>query len=176
MSSSHSDPGKEDMTMTKINITRTLALGISLASTIFLPSSTGAQGMMDGRGMGMGMMGNAPARHMYVMRNGLDSKYAGMTNPLPASADNIKAGKMLFDQYCAACHGTSGRGDGDAGKSLTPPPADLTRLSRMRIASDGFVYWTIAEGGAAFNTAMPAMKEILKEPEIWKLVLYLRSL
>jgi len=159
--------------MMKIENTKILALAILLPSTLCLPATSSA-GMMDGGGMGM-MMGNATARHMYVMRHGLDSKYAGMRNPLPASAENIKAGKLLFEQYCAACHGATGRGDGEAGKSLSPPPADLTKLGRMRIASDGFVYWTISEGGAAFNTAMPAMKEVLKESDIWKLVLYLRS-
>jgi mono/diheme cytochrome c family protein len=149
-----------------------LALATSFQLMMSLPSIASA-GMMGGGGMGM--MGNAPARHMYVMRHGLDSKYAGMRNPLPASAENINAGKLLFEQYCAACHGPTGRGDGEAGKSLSPPPADLTRLSRMPIASDGFIYWTIAEGGVALNTAMPAMKEALKESDIWKLVLYLRS-
>ena len=156
--------------MTRVN--NVIVLMLTLSFPMILPSVSSAQGMM---GPGMGMMGNAPARHMYVMRNGLDPKYAGMSNPLPSSVENVKAGKVLFEQYCAACHGKTGRGDGDAGKSLSPPPADLTRLNRMRIASDGFVYWTISEGGAKFNTAMPAMKEVLKESDIWKIVLYLRS-
>ena len=35
---------------------------------------------------------------------------------------------MLYRRYCTACHGISGRGDGPAAKTLSPPPTDLTRL------------------------------------------------
>ncbi|MFC7703874.1 c-type cytochrome [Plastorhodobacter daqingensis] len=38
-------------------------------------------------------------------------------------------GHTLYTDYCAACHGDSGRGDGHLAASLTPPPADLTTLS-----------------------------------------------
>ena len=85
-------------------------------------------GMMDGHGMGM--MGSSSTRQVYVMRHGLDSRYAGMTDPLSSSAENIKAGKLLYEQNCVPCHGTTGRGDGEAGKALSPPPASLTRLGR----------------------------------------------
>jgi mono/diheme cytochrome c family protein len=35
----------------------------------------------------------------------------------------------MFREYCAACHGVSGRGDGPAAAALKAVPADLTRLS-----------------------------------------------
>lgn len=35
----------------------------------------------------------------------------------------------MFREYCAACHGTGGRGDGPAAPALKAVPADLTRLS-----------------------------------------------
>jgi Ca2+-transporting ATPase len=38
------------------------------------------------------------------------------------------AAELLYRRYCAACHGTGGRGDGPAGAALCPRPADLTRL------------------------------------------------
>jgi hypothetical protein len=38
-------------------------------------------------------------------------------------------GQNEFLQSCASCHGVSGKGDGPAAKSLSPPPADLTKLS-----------------------------------------------
>ena len=34
-----------------------------------------------------------------------------------------------FATYCAACHGSSGRGDGPAALGLDRKPADLTRIS-----------------------------------------------
>ena len=38
------------------------------------------------------------------------------------------AGELLYRRYCAACHGTDGRGDGPASAALCPRPPDLTRL------------------------------------------------
>jgi len=35
----------------------------------------------------------------------------------------------MFREYCAPCHGLSGRGDGPAAAALKAVPADLTRLS-----------------------------------------------
>ncbi|MBK5926627.1 hypothetical protein CCR87_04560 [Rhodobaculum claviforme] len=40
------------------------------------------------------------------------------------------AGRTLFDQNCAVCHGPGGRGDGPAAVGITPAPIDLTLLSR----------------------------------------------
>ncbi len=38
-------------------------------------------------------------------------------------------GREDFQTFCAACHGTSGRGDGEAADGLDRQPADLTGLS-----------------------------------------------
>lgn len=38
--------------------------------------------------------------------------------------------KQDFADYCAACHGASGRGDGVAAGGLKTKPADLTTLSK----------------------------------------------
>ena len=40
-----------------------------------------------------------------------------------------RTGAELFRRYCAACHGTSGRGDGPLADTLRTPPADLTRIA-----------------------------------------------
>ena len=47
-----------------------------------------------------------------------------------AADDVTKSGKELFAQYCASCHGVSGRGDGPVSKSLTVEVPDLTRLAQ----------------------------------------------
>jgi mono/diheme cytochrome c family protein len=39
------------------------------------------------------------------------------------------SGRALFDQFCVACHGTGGLGDGPAAADLPRKPADLTRIS-----------------------------------------------
>jgi mono/diheme cytochrome c family protein len=38
-------------------------------------------------------------------------------------------GKNEYVRSCAACHGMTGKGNGPVAKSLSQPPADLTRLS-----------------------------------------------
>ena len=38
-------------------------------------------------------------------------------------------GKAMFTEYCAACHGTDGKGNGPAATALKKAPADLTLLS-----------------------------------------------
>jgi mono/diheme cytochrome c family protein len=45
------------------------------------------------------------------------------------SAPSVGGGPALFRQYCAACHGTSGRGDGPMASMLKVRPTDLTRLA-----------------------------------------------
>lgn len=44
-------------------------------------------------------------------------------------ADHASAGRMLFQNNCAACHGQAGRGDGPLAAQLGRKPADLSRLS-----------------------------------------------
>jgi hypothetical protein len=41
---------------------------------------------------------------------------------------------------------------------------------------DGYLYWRIAEGGAAFGTTMPAWKGSLTEGDIWAVIAFMRSL
>lgn len=38
-------------------------------------------------------------------------------------------GPALYKAYCSSCHGADARGSGPMAKSLTVPPADLTRIS-----------------------------------------------
>ena len=44
-------------------------------------------------------------------------------------SDATVSGKALYTDYCAACHGNSGKGDGPAAAGLSPRPADLTGLA-----------------------------------------------
>lgn len=48
----------------------------------------------------------------------------GPIKPTPASDS-----KMMFNTYCAVCHGKEGKGNGPAASALAKVPADLTRIS-----------------------------------------------
>jgi mono/diheme cytochrome c family protein len=142
-----------------------------LGSCLPLPGQA-QMGMMRGGGM----MDMSIVRHQYVMRHGIEPKYASRVNPLPGSAANFKAGQRLYEQNCAACHGLTGLGDGEAGRNLNPPPPNIAAASKTPMASDGYLYWTIAEGGAPLQTAMPPFKNTLKPDQIWKIIIFLRGL
>ncbi len=130
-----------------------------------------------GQGMGQGgpMMGRGNfIRHREVMMKGIPAPYAGRTNPLAPTKETMAAGKALFADNCASCHGASGRGDGEAGKELNPPPADITRILGRRLDRDDFFFWTISEGGEKLKTDMPAFKDVLSEKERWQIITWLR--
>lgn len=151
-------------------------LAITLATALLLcGSAVDAQPM--GGMMGNGpMMGNRAPRHFYVMRNGVPQEYRNLNNPLRPGAENLRDGKRLFQAQCVVCHGAAGRGDGPAAAQLNPPPTDLTWAVHTRIASDGFLFWTITDGGAPIGSAMPSFRSSLSPENIWKIILYLRQL
>ncbi|MFM0048337.1 c-type cytochrome [Caballeronia grimmiae] len=124
----------------------------------------------------MGMMGTSMVRHHFVMMNGIDPQYASKENPLRPTMQNIDGGKRLFEQSCARCHGTTGLGDGPDGENLFPRPANIAASSKMPMASDSYLLWTISEGGVPVGSSMPPFKGSLKEEDIWKIVVYLRLL
>lgn len=150
-------------------------LFINLTIVAALVLSVSASGQMMGVMQGGGMMGMSTVRHQFVMQNGLDPNYANKSNPLKRTAKNIENGKRLYEQNCGLCHGPTGLGDGETGKNLSPPPANIAAFSRTPMATDGYLYWSITEGGAPLGTAMPPFKGSLKEAEIWEIILYLRE-
>jgi mono/diheme cytochrome c family protein len=99
-----------------------------------------------------------------------------MQNPLEASKATINRGAGVYAANCTSCHGSLGEGDGTAGRSFAPLPADLAWLSQMKISrSDGFMYWTIAEGGVPFGTAMPPFKDRLPGEDIWAVTSFIQA-
>jgi mono/diheme cytochrome c family protein len=40
------------------------------------------------------------------------------------------SGVEMYKQYCSACHGAAGKGDGPAANALRIPPANLTTLAK----------------------------------------------
>lgn len=151
------------------------AIGFSATSMM---NSKGPMGMMKGKNMmkGKGMMGMSMVRHQFVMINGIGAGYASKKNPLVATKNNLRSGKILYENNCLNCHGESGTGDGLAGKNINPPPANIASFSKMPMASDRYLFWTIAEGGVPVKTAMPPFKGSLQEKEIWKIIIYLRAM
>jgi mono/diheme cytochrome c family protein len=48
----------------------------------------------------------------------------------PTANATADAGKMYYKQYCASCHGVSGKGDGPMAAALKAKTPDLTQLAK----------------------------------------------
>jgi mono/diheme cytochrome c family protein len=49
---------------------------------------------------------------------------------LSAVAADDDPNKAAYLQYCGACHGPGGKGDGVASSFMRPPPTDLTQIAK----------------------------------------------
>ncbi len=105
-------------------------------------------------------------------------EFLATTNPLPASAGTINAGKTLFLQTaqpvaCAMCHGNEGNGQGFMGAALIPPPRNFTCGKMMKELPDGQLFWVIKHGSP--GTGMMSFAG-LPDDQVWQLIHYIRSL
>ena len=82
-----------------------------------------------------------------------------------SNQEKIAKGKTLYETNCSSCHGTEGKGDGVAGKTMNPPPRnfhDLTGWTNGPAFSKIFKTLQegiLARGMASYNT-LPAEDRI----------------
>jgi mono/diheme cytochrome c family protein len=107
-------------------------------------------------------------------RMAVPAKAKEMTNPVPGTAENLKAAGAHWADHCATCHANNGSGDTAIGKNLYPKAPDM-RLAATQNLSDGELYYTIQNGIRL--TGMPAWGEPGdNDLETWRLVRYIRHL
>ena len=114
-------------------------------------------------------------RHRAYIERGVPKAYLGASNPLSRLPGNLEGGHALYVEHCASCHDLTGQGRGEAGLALSPSPALLAHLIRMPSRVDEYLLWSIADGGAAFATDMPAFKDMLDREQIWQIITYMRA-
>jgi len=85
-------------------------------------------------------------------------------NPYAGQPEAIAAGKLLFEENCAKCHG--GDAEGRRGRPSL-------RSERVAHATDGELAWLLRNG--SMHKGMPNWSS-LPEPERWQLIAFLRSL
>ena len=96
-----------------------------------------------------------------------------LTKEIISTPDKIAKGKSLFESNCASCHGTVGKGDGAAGKTLNPPPRNFHDLNGWTNGpSFSNMYKTLQEGITARGMAS---YNNLKPEERIDLILYIRT-
>jgi mono/diheme cytochrome c family protein len=95
-------------------------------------------------------------------------------NPLPATAENIDAGRQVFGSYCVVCHGRDGQNTGVPFAGGMSPPVPSLASKEIQSYSDGQLKWIIDNG--IFPSGMPASKGTLGDDEMWQIILYIRHL
>jgi putative copper resistance protein D len=84
-------------------------------------------------------------------------------------AASIASGMATYREHCAACHGATGAGDGDATRSL----ADLRSPPASRRHA-GELFWLVSHGIP--SRAMPAFASRLGEAGRWDVINFIRAL
>ena len=95
-----------------------------------------------------------------------------------AEQGDPKAGKETYDKTCSMCHGPAGKGDGPAAAALPTKPRNHTDGQYMNPLKDDYLFKIIKEGGASVGKAqfMPAWGSQIKDPDIWNVIAYIRTL
>lgn len=106
--------------------------------------------------------------------------------PLSAAADDIAAGRDLYLDFCAACHGVNLEGapewqtPGPDGQ-LPPPPHDESGHTWHH--GDAFLFDYVKRGGQAvlddlgvrYTSGMPPFDGVLSDAEIEAILAYIQS-
>jgi mono/diheme cytochrome c family protein len=91
-------------------------------------------------------------------------KARNRANPLESDPDAVAAGRLLFEDHCAECHGDNAEGSHRAPSLRAPEVQD---------AAPGAIFWVLTNG--VVRKGMPVWSR-LPEPQRWQLVRYLKSL
>jgi hypothetical protein len=106
-----------------------------------------------------------PLQHdQYVELTKVPEKARLRHNPFEGHLNAIAAGKKLFEQHCAECHGSSAEGS---------KKAPSLRAEEVHSATPGTLFWILTNG--VVRRGMPVWSK-LPEPQRWQIVTFLKSL
>lgn len=104
------------------------------------------------------------AESVYAEIGKAPEKARAKRNPLEKDPQAPAAGRVLFEQHCAECHGDAVEG-GKKGPSLKAP--------EIQSAEPGAIFWILTNG--VVRRGMPVWSK-LPEPQRWQLVSFIKSL
>ena len=93
-------------------------------------------------------------------------------NPVKPTPAVLATAKKTWGIDCAMCHGADGSGTGDLGGDMKLKLLDYRDPDALKNMTDGELYWIIEKG----KGQMTGEADRVKQPEIWGLVLYVRSM
>ncbi len=104
-----------------------------------------------------------------------------MKNPVEPTAKSMASGKIVYDKYCAECHGVAGNGVSDKAKTLVQAgeakPSDLTDNKWDHGSTDGEIFVNIRDG-VGVKGAMKGLngKPGISDTDMWNVVNYIHTL
>lgn len=108
-----------------------------------------------------------------IRRLSIPAAAKNAVNPFQATPDLLKEAQEHFADHCASCHANDGSGKTEIGQNLYPKAPDM-RLPKTQNLTDGEIYYIIHNGVRL--TGMPAWGEADRDPDSWKLALFIRHL
>ena len=109
----------------------------------------------------------AKAREVYAELGKAPEKARSRVNPLEKDAEAVAAGRLLFADHCAECHGENA--GGGSGRKKGPS----LRAPEVQNAAPGAIFWLLSNG--VVRKGMPVWSR-LPEPQRWALVRFIKSL
>lgn len=108
----------------------------------------------------------------HLKKGDADAIVAGETlvNPYKATKKNLARGKVVYENYCLACHGVTGDGDGPLIPKFPNPPSFHTK--RLKKYPDGRIYHILVRGSGD----MASHGEQIDRDDRWYLVHYINEL
>jgi len=98
-----------------------------------------------------------------------------LKNPVTSTAASIAQGQMIYDKYCAFCHGDDAKGDGPLAPKDSHPP-NIIDAESAHGTTDGELYTVIREGPGGTKPVMKPFQGKIADQDIWSVVNYLKSL
>jgi mono/diheme cytochrome c family protein len=87
------------------------------------------------------------------------------TNPYANQSEAVAAGRVVFMERCAQCHGEDAQG------TKKRPPLRSARVQQQ--ASEGDLHWLLVNGN--MKKGMPSWAK-LPDQQLWQVITYVKSL
>ena len=103
-------------------------------------------------------------------QNEADKAGAELVNPLQPTPAVLTRGKSVYENFCIACHGEKGAGDGKVTALFPKPPSLMTQ--KVRDWPDGQLVHRPMRG----QNSMPSHARQIDQNEAWAVVLWIREM